>query len=78
MKILKFRFKMKSSLIDSVDWIVTQFGIDKNTHVADFGCGMGQYTTRFAEKEANVTGIDFSERFIRHANRSSETERSRY
>ncbi len=52
----------------SVDWVVTQFGIDKNTHVADFGCGMGQYTTRFAEKEANVTGIDFSERFIRHAN----------
>ncbi len=51
----------------SVDWIVTQFGIDKNTYVADFGCGMGQYATRFAEKEANVTGIDFSERFIRHA-----------
>ncbi|MCP4268885.1 MAG: class I SAM-dependent methyltransferase [Candidatus Brocadiaceae bacterium] len=51
----------------SVDWIITQFGIDKKTHVADFGCGMGQYTTRFAEKEANVTGIDFSERVIRHA-----------
>jgi ubiquinone/menaquinone biosynthesis C-methylase UbiE len=57
----------KEFINSSVDWIVTKFGIGKNTHVADFGCGMGQYTTRFAEKEANVTGIDFSERFIRHA-----------
>ncbi len=51
----------------SVDWIVNHFGLNKNTRVADFGCGMGSYAIRLAEKGAVVTGIDFSETFIRHA-----------
>ncbi|GAX61311.1 SAM-dependent methyltransferase [Candidatus Scalindua japonica] len=51
----------------SIGWIVTRFGIVKNSLVADFGCGMGSYATRLAEKGADVTGIDFSERFIQHA-----------
>ncbi len=51
----------------SVDWMINRFGIGKNTQVADFGCGMGSYATRLAEKMANVTGIDFSEIFIQHA-----------
>ncbi len=51
----------------SLKWIVSYFGIDANTIVADFGCGPGLYTTRLAEKNANVTGIDFSERSIRYA-----------
>lgn len=52
---------------NSVDWIVNHFGLNQNRRVADFGCGMGTYATRLAEKGANVTGIDFSEMFIRHA-----------
>jgi len=51
----------------SVKWIVAHFGIDRQTAVADFGCGPGLYTTLFAERDADVTGIDFSERSIRHA-----------
>ena len=51
----------------SVDWIVNHFGLNQNRRVADFGCGMGTYATRLAEKGADVTGIDFSERFIRYA-----------
>jgi 2-polyprenyl-3-methyl-5-hydroxy-6-metoxy-1,4-benzoquinol methylase len=51
----------------SVDWIANHFGMDKSTRVADFGCGMGSYATRLAEKGADVTGIDFSETFIQHA-----------
>jgi SAM-dependent methyltransferase len=51
----------------SLKWIVSYFGIDANTTVADFGCGPGLYTTQLAEKNANVTGIDFSERSIRYA-----------
>lgn len=51
----------------SLKWIVSYFGIDANTIVADFGCGPGLYTTQLAEKNANVTGIDFSERSIRYA-----------
>jgi SAM-dependent methyltransferase len=38
-----------------------------NKSVADFGCGPGLYTTRFAENSANVTGIDFSGRSIGYA-----------
>ncbi len=51
----------------SVDWIVNHFGLNQNRRVADFGCGMGSYANRIAEKGADVTGIDFSERFIQHA-----------
>ena len=51
----------------SVEWIVSHFGIDRQTAIADFGCGPGLYTTPFAEREADVTGIDFSERSIRYA-----------
>jgi SAM-dependent methyltransferase len=51
----------------SVKWIGSRFDIDSNVRIADFGCGPGLYTTRFAEYEAAVTGIDFSERSIRYA-----------
>jgi len=51
----------------SVTWIVSHFKIDSNTTIADFGCGPGLYTTLFAQKNAVVTGIDFSERSIRYA-----------
>ena len=51
----------------SVKWIVSHFGIDRHTAIADFGCGPGLYTTPFAEHGADVTGIDFSERSIRYA-----------
>ena len=58
----------KKSFIDrSVQWIVSRFGVDSTTNIADFGCGPGLYTTQFAENQAFVTGIDFSERSIRYA-----------
>ena len=51
----------------SVDWIVEHFGVAPGFRIADFGCGPGLYTTALAERHADVTGIDFSERSIRHA-----------
>ncbi len=57
----------KDFIARSVKWIVSHFGIDANTSIADFGCGPGLYTTLFAENKANVTGIDFSKRSIRYA-----------
>jgi SAM-dependent methyltransferase len=58
----------KKDFIDrSIQWIVSHFGIDMKTSIADFGCGPGLYTTLFAERKADVTGIDFSERSIRYA-----------
>ena len=51
----------------SVDWVVSHFQVGRNTSIVDFGCGPGLYTTLLAEKGADVTGIDFSERSIRYA-----------
>jgi 2-polyprenyl-3-methyl-5-hydroxy-6-metoxy-1,4-benzoquinol methylase len=51
----------------SVEWIVTYFGVDEGTEIADFGCGPGLYTTRLAERGELVTGIDFSENSIEYA-----------
>lgn len=63
----------KREFIDrSVEWIGNHFGVNANTSIADFGCGPGLYTTRLAEKEADVTGIDFSERSIQYAKAEAE------
>lgn len=51
----------------SVNWITSYFDLDNNFSICDFGCGPGLYTSRFAEKGAKVTGIDFSRRSIEYA-----------
>ena len=51
----------------SVEWIVSRFGINDTSEVADFGCGPGLYAKRIAERGAKVTGIDFSENSLRYA-----------
>ncbi len=51
----------------SVEWIVSRFNIGAGTKIADFGCGPGLYTTKLAQRQADVTGIDFSKRSIQHA-----------
>ncbi len=57
----------KAFIDRSVGWVVSRFRVGVNTRIADFGCGPGLYTTPLAEKGADVTGIDFSERSIRYA-----------
>ena len=51
----------------SVEWISSYFSVGAGTKIADFGCGPGLYTTRLAQKQADVTGIDFSKRSIQYA-----------
>jgi 2-polyprenyl-3-methyl-5-hydroxy-6-metoxy-1,4-benzoquinol methylase len=51
----------------SVEWIVSRFDVNRDTRIADFGCGPGLYANRLAQRGARVTGIDFSARSIRHA-----------
>ena len=51
----------------SVEWIKSRFALSRDSAVADFGCGPGWYTTALARCGAQVNGIDFSERSIRHA-----------
>lgn len=52
---------------NSVEWIVSHFGVKEGTTIVDFGCGPGLYTLRLAENGANVTGIDFSRNSIEYA-----------
>jgi len=61
----------KNFIERSVEWIVSHFEVDKNTEIADFGCGPGLYTTRLAERDAIVTGIDFSENSLKYAKQVS-------
>jgi 2-polyprenyl-3-methyl-5-hydroxy-6-metoxy-1,4-benzoquinol methylase len=62
----------KKFIEKSVKWIVSNFGINSNSSICDFGCGPGLYTTRFAEKGAEVTGIDFSKRSIDYAKKTAK------
>lgn len=55
------------SIERSVEWIVTRFQVDRNTSIADFGCGPGLYASRLAERGAIVTGVDFSQNSLEYA-----------
>jgi len=50
----------------SVEWIGSHFKVGVGTKIADFGCGPGLYATRLAQKQAEVTGIDFSKSSIQY------------
>ena len=62
----------KNFIERSVAWIVSHFEVDSQTKIADFGCGPGLYTTMLAEREAVVTGIDFSANSLRYAKQVAE------
>jgi ubiquinone/menaquinone biosynthesis C-methylase UbiE len=47
--------------------IVKATGMGQNMNVLDLGCGTGNYTTLFADTNANVTGIDLSEDLLQIA-----------
>jgi len=52
----------------SVEWMSSRFIVPgRTTRICDFGCGPGLWTTRFAERDALVTGVDLSARSIRYA-----------
>ena len=57
----------------SVEWIESHFNIE-NKRIADFGCGPGLYTTKLAQRKADVTGIDFSKRSIQYAQQVADKE----
>ena len=56
----------------SVEWIVGRFGVCKKTEIVDFGCGPGLYTIRLAERNAIVTGIDFSQNSLEYAKQAAD------
>ncbi len=58
----------------SVEWIVTRFDIGAGTRIADFGCGPGLYATKLAQRQADVSGIDFSKRSLQYAKETAAKE----
>lgn len=55
----------------SAEWMAERFRIGRGMQIADFGCGPGLYTTRYARLGASVTGVDFSERSIAYARKQA-------
>ena len=65
----------RADFIDhSVKWIVSRFGVDSKTIIADFGCGPGLYAKRLAVAGAQVTGIDFSGNTLKYAKEEAVQE----
>ena len=58
----------------SVEWIASRFNVGAGTKIADFGCGPGLYATRLARRQADVTGIDFSNNSIKYAQQVAADE----
>jgi len=58
----------------SVEWVASHFNVGTGTKIADFGCGPGLYATRLAQRQAAVTGIDFSKRSIQYAREVATSE----
>lgn len=58
----------------STEWIIDKFKIGPKVKVADFGCGPGLYTTGLARTQAEITGIDFSQRSIQYAREVAKSE----
>jgi 2-polyprenyl-3-methyl-5-hydroxy-6-metoxy-1,4-benzoquinol methylase len=66
----------KVEFIDrSVKWISSRFNVGAGMKIADFGCGPGLYTTRLAQRQADVTGIDISKRSIQYAQEVAAREK---
>ena len=42
----------------SVEWIASKFEVRAGIKIADFGCGPGLYSSRLAQRGAELTGID--------------------
>lgn len=59
----------------SVEWISSHFNVKVGMKIADFGCGPGLYATRLAQRQADVTGIDFSKRSIQYAQEVATREK---
>ncbi len=62
----------KTAFVDrSVSWITSFFDLRPGSELLDLGCGPGLYANRFAEREINVTGVDFSKRSIEYASQTA-------
>ncbi len=49
---------------EEVDFIVDILGLPENAKILDLCCGLGRHSLRLAKKGYNVTGVDFSQRYL--------------
>ncbi|KXF81598.1 class I SAM-dependent methyltransferase [Enterovibrio coralii] len=53
---------------DSVNWLVSEFGLNQDSRTIDFGCGPGLYTQRLKQHGVGtVVGLDFSQNSLEYA-----------
>ena len=58
----------RPQIIDrEVAWLITQLQLDEGSALLDLGCGPGLYSSRFSRRGLHVTGVDYSERSLAHA-----------
>ncbi|MFM2590165.1 class I SAM-dependent methyltransferase [Vibrio sp. TBV020] len=70
---LSLASRTASFIEESVSWLVSEFKLDENSKVIDFGCGPGLYTHRFKAKGVGtVVGLDFSKNSLKHASKQAE------
>ena len=51
----------------SMTWLIETLGLKAGDSILDLGCGPGLYASRFAQAGLQVTGVDYSRRFIQCA-----------
>ncbi|WP_162047846.1 class I SAM-dependent methyltransferase [Vibrio taketomensis] len=57
----------------SVNWLVSEFGLNQNSQTIDFGCGPGLYTQRLKQcGVGTVVGLDFSSNSLEYANQQAK------
>ena len=55
----------RDGLLDA--WMLDAVGDVRGLKVIDLGCGEGRFCRMLAQRGAQVTGIDFAQRFVEHA-----------
>lgn len=60
--------------IGEVEFVIDVCGLQPGMRVLDMGCGPGRHSLEMARRGIGVTGVDFTEGFIRFAREQAETE----
>ena len=58
----------------TVDWLSAKLQLTDRHRLLDLGCGPGLYTSRFAQRGIQVTGIDYSRRSIEYATQQAAAQ----
>ena len=67
----------KESFIEaSVQWLVEVAALPASARVLDLGCGPGLYAEKFAKRNVQVVGIDFSAKSIDYARKQTEKKQT--